>query len=241
MLDDETFLRITRRQVNPAEFLADRAVAALASGSEDMPDNYPILYAIARAMPGASGLEIGVHDGTSTLALLKGVSERGSDQSPGHLTSIDEVSVPCAEALVDRFGLRPWWTLRKGNSHTLLKEMISGGMRASFDFAFVDGDHSYEGAKADIEDVAQLLKPEGVLLTHDNCMVVIDVDESQPFGSRAKKGCGLFAETMVAGGTEWSGMYFPFNCNLGVWRRRDAMLRAIGQSVDENRALGRLP
>jgi len=37
----------------------------------------------------------------------------------------------------------------------------------SFDMVFIDGDHSYEGARYDIEHSLPLLRPGGILVLHD--------------------------------------------------------------------------
>lgn len=59
------------------------------------------------------------------------------------------------------------FTLLEGNSHAAdviqqVKEMLP-----EVDFLFIDGDHSYEGVKADWENFSPLVKPGGLIAFHD--------------------------------------------------------------------------
>jgi predicted O-methyltransferase YrrM len=46
-------------------------------------------------------------------------------------------------------------------------ELYSNGRR-NFDFVFIDGDHSYEGLKADWEGWSRLILPGGTIALHDS-------------------------------------------------------------------------
>lgn len=238
-MDDVTFMRVVRGEVNPGHLLdgvapSGQSWAELSPEPSDMRDNYPLLYGVVRGLRAQRVLEIGVHDGTSTMALLKAVSEVG-----GHLVSIDEADVPVAKALAEKFGLTAYWTFLRGNSHILLKEMHARGER--FAASFVDGDHSLPGVRQDVAEVEKMLEPGGVLLTHDNTMMIDNVDNDKPFGHRGQAACGFLGREMVAGQTCWSGVFFPFGRNLGVWRRRADMLAEIEASLDCDRQRGWWP
>jgi predicted O-methyltransferase YrrM len=238
-MDDVTFMRVMRAEVNPGHLLdgvspSGQPWAELSPDPSDMRDNYPLLYGVVRGLRAQRVLEIGVHDGTSTMALLKAVSEVG-----GHLISIDEAEVPVAVALAKKFGMTEAWALLRGNSHVLLKKLQANG--ECFDAAFVDGDHSLPGVKQDVADVEQMLKPGGVLLTHDNTMMVDNVDNNKPFGQRGQPACGFLGREMVMGETIWSGLFFPFGRNLGIWRRKADMLAEIEAQLDIDRERGWWP
>jgi predicted O-methyltransferase YrrM len=61
--------------------------------------------------------------------------------------------------------------LVRGDSHskeTLHKlEKILGGQQ--IDFLFIDGDHRYEGVRADFESYSRLVRPGGLIALHDIC------------------------------------------------------------------------
>lgn len=101
----------------------------------DIQDHLPRLYEAAKG----DCLEIGVRSGVSTSALLAGIEERG-----GHLFSIDVNSCPV-------FMGHRQWTLYHADSvkdHASLNYL----MQTDFEVAFIDGDHSYEGALSDLKN-----------------------------------------------------------------------------------------
>lgn len=62
--------------------------------------------------------------------------------------------------------------LLRGDSHTpemlaRLKSVLPGDGRV--DFLFIDGDHTYEGVKADFEMYSGLVRPGGLIVFHDIC------------------------------------------------------------------------
>lgn len=54
-----------------------------------------------------------------------------------------------------------------GDSHVTLPKFLAEYPFIEFDAVLVDGDHSYEGAIADLEDVASRVRPGGVLIFDD--------------------------------------------------------------------------
>jgi predicted O-methyltransferase YrrM len=62
--------------------------------------------------------------------------------------------------------------LLRGDSHSLqmlaqLKTVLPGDGKV--DFLFIDGDHTYEGVKADFEMYSGLVRPGGLIAFHDIC------------------------------------------------------------------------
>lgn len=56
--------------------------------------------------------------------------------------------------------------LLRGNSHhDAMRERVSS--HAPFDFAFIDGDHTYEGVKADFSDYLPFVRQGGLIAFHD--------------------------------------------------------------------------
>lgn len=58
------------------------------------------------------------------------------------------------------------WTLYETTSHDASQRATDAG--AFFDLVFVDGDHTYEAVKQDVNDWLPLLRVGGVLLLHDS-------------------------------------------------------------------------
>lgn len=101
-------------------------------------------------------LEIGVRTGISTAAFLRGLEKNG-----GHLYSLDTNS-DCGKV----FAGHPQWTFIHGDSRDA---SVIGRMLCPFDILFIDGDHTYEGVKADLANYAPLVKSGGRIILHDVC------------------------------------------------------------------------
>ncbi len=98
-------------------------------------------------------LEIGVRRGTSTKAILRGITER---LGTGHLYSID---IDKRDDAVDS-KLKENWDFIMGDSKSV-------GWDKPVDILFIDGDHTYNGVKADFEKFFPFVKEGGLVLMHD--------------------------------------------------------------------------
>ncbi|MBA2332212.1 MAG: class I SAM-dependent methyltransferase [Actinobacteria bacterium] len=130
-------------------------------------DEAALLYGLARRVPAEGAVvEIGRFKGGSTLllasALPKGAELWSYDL---HLALRADLSGPRLDSeLVDaleRYGLRDRVHLVVGDSR-----VVDPPPRAPA-LVFVDGDHTYEGARADYERWSHLVSPGGHLLFHD--------------------------------------------------------------------------
>ena len=126
----------------------------------------PLVALITRIKP-QRGLEVGFGDyGWSALAFL----ENGT----GHLTSIDKRdwwgnAARLEQQYPDRF------TFIEADSATALRQQTG-----TFDYIFIDGDHSYAGAKRDLLAALPLLKKGGYLAVDDIGVDHGAVDVSDP-------------------------------------------------------------
>lgn len=113
----------------------------------DIQDHLPLLYDSAKG----NCLEIGVRQGVSTSALLAGIEDHG-----GHLWSID--CNPCPVFLGHRD-----WTFRQADSLQDTKT-IKTIIPDKLDLAFIDGDHTYQGALSDLHNFGSMATR---VLVHD--------------------------------------------------------------------------
>ena len=129
-------------------------------------DEAALLYRLARDVGTGTVVEIGRFKGGSTVvfsAALAGGSALWSydlhvPARPGlHGAELDDE----LRAALERLGLLRQVHLVVGDSRTV--ELPPG----PYDIVFVDGDHSYEGARADAERFGPGLRPGGHLLFHD--------------------------------------------------------------------------
>jgi predicted O-methyltransferase YrrM len=95
-------------------------------------------------------LEIGVHCGISTTALLAGLEENG-----GHLYSVD-MHPSCRYVWYGH----PQWTFSCPWSGDSSPE-------GTFDVAFIDGDHSYDAVADDLFHTYPKMNKGGIILCHD--------------------------------------------------------------------------
>ena len=204
MLDDATFFQFTR-ELNPGSL-----VELPHCETFDMAGNLLILYALVVGYGAKRVLEIGTNDGTSTLALLKGAAEIGG----GHVTSVDIEPCDTARALVERFELAQHWTFRRGDSRDVLPQLRAEGAR--FDFVLVDGDHTYEATRSDVEHASAMLADGGVLLVHD-CYLANYYD---------RVGTAKVVRELLSS-PEWQGVVFPFASSMGIFQKRAPVLSAL--------------
>lgn len=125
-----------------------------------------VLSFIRVFLPPRRYLEIGVKDGDSLLCILHpgleevvlcdtwtdmyGGSAKGSHEHISDLLS----DYPCTVTFLD------------GESQETIPKHMQGNL-CFFDLALVDGDHSYEGCKSDLENCADLLKIGGYIVVDD--------------------------------------------------------------------------
>ena len=113
-------------------------------------------------------LEIGSRLGASTIAMAGGGAQlvyaldwhRGDKwhEGDGRGNTLDEFWRYC-----EKFGVRDKVIPLVGRSEHLLPMF----REASFDLIFIDGDHSYDGVRYDLEWVRRLVKPGGTIALHD--------------------------------------------------------------------------
>lgn len=130
-------------------------------------DEAALLYRLAKHVPpGGVFVEIGRFKGGSTLMLASALQEGARLWSYDfHVALRPDLTGPQLDAelrtALDRYGLSDRVELVVGDSR------VADPPPTAPSAIFVDGDHTYEGARADHERWSELLAPGGDLLFHD--------------------------------------------------------------------------
>jgi len=129
----------------------------LISDNNNMAGFVPFLYSIGTHYKKKlrTIVEIGVRGGVSTNAFLLGIRDRGHKNA--RLFSIDIAD--CSGVVQDE-SLKNNWTFIQNDSKTL-------DWNREIDILLIDGDHSYDGVKADYEKYEPFVKDGGLILLHD--------------------------------------------------------------------------
>jgi cephalosporin hydroxylase len=85
-----------------------------------------------------------------------------------HLVSVDLPGNDAWDARVRSYpGPTQTQTVIRADSHAPQTVRSLDGLRGLVDLLFLDGDHSYDGVRADFENYAPLVKPGGLIAFHD--------------------------------------------------------------------------
>jgi predicted O-methyltransferase YrrM len=118
-------------------------------------------------------LEVGLGFAVSTLFICEGLLENGGDighvaldpyqfeSLPVHRTLYEGVGV----AALEEAGVRDLVELHVERSETALPRLLAEGR--SFDLAFIDGNHRFEGVFLDLAYCGKLLRPGAVVFVDD--------------------------------------------------------------------------
>lgn len=137
-------------------------MAGEAFGITQVPFEIETLLERVRALEPKVVVEIGTHKGGNSFLFCHAL------RSPELLVGLD-LNVQNAAKL--RYFTRPGqrYVALHGNSQVVEQrrrlERVLGGR--SVDFLFIDGDHSYDGVRADYELYAPLVRPGGLIAFHD--------------------------------------------------------------------------
>jgi hypothetical protein len=101
------------------------------------------------------GAEVGVQEGYFSKFIINNIKP-----SEFHLFDLDFSPLFNANSEVAN---HPCVKIHLGNS----SEAMQGLPSSHFDWIYIDGDHSYEGCKADINAAMQIIKPGGILIFND--------------------------------------------------------------------------
>lgn len=147
------------------------------------PDSYSIehgelFYSLIKLIKAKTIVEIGVDWGSTTRYLCEAAKSTGGivhgydewgDYGPNlswhHQGSLEQV-----DFLMKNNGFNNYFLHKVNTFSTEFKELFNKNHK-EIDFAFIDGDHSYEGIKSDFEIVYPKLSYCGIIAFHDTLIV----------------------------------------------------------------------
>ena len=121
---------------------------------------------VRRFKPQAT-IEIGMGWGLSTLHLMEAMFENGGTFQPHVIMDPFQESTfhNGARRALREVGAEPFVDFHQEASEVFLPQLIREGRQ--FDFAFIDGDHRFDGTFVDLVLMHKLLKPGGVMALDD--------------------------------------------------------------------------
>ncbi|MBF6560186.1 MAG: class I SAM-dependent methyltransferase [Candidatus Binataceae bacterium] len=122
---------------------------------------------LVRRIKPAATIEVGMGWGLSTLHMLEAMLENGGVRQP-HII-MDPYQAKNyhngARRVLREAGVDGLVEFHQEPSEIFLPKLVEQGRR--FDFAFIDGDHRFDGAFVDLVFIHKLLKPGGVMAVDD--------------------------------------------------------------------------
>lgn len=184
-----------------ARFSAAAARRALRSTDfrSGLGDSVWLLYGLARSLKPEVCVEIGSARGKSACHVGLALRENGKGKlwaiDPHRATDWNDAgSVDSYEAMranVRRAGLGEWVEIVREDSAN-----AGGAWSRPIDLLFIDGDHSYDGVKADWDAFARHVRPFGFVVFHDTLWDL----RPDPRYSRDDMGVPRFVEELRRGG-----------------------------------------
>ena len=130
-------------------------------------DEAALLYRLARDAPSGPFAEIGRFKGGSTIVFA--ISAARGRRAAGRTTCTSRCGRTCPGEQLDAELQRRARALRARAQGAPPRRRLAHGRaaREPLELLFIDGDHTYEGAKADFERWSAFVRPDGHLLFHD--------------------------------------------------------------------------
>jgi hypothetical protein len=170
-------------------------------------DEAAALYKVVKSIPNAQGIEIGRFNGGSTVLLAFAIGPNGS------LISID--SEPQDDQALEVF-LRHATLLER--VELVVADAGALGHDDEVDFVFIDGDHSYEGAKRDHNKWGSKVRAGGFIIHHD-------MGKARPLASQWESLAKLKSEIM---GTQPDVLEVAHEAgSLIIFRRRSSPWKPV--------------
>lgn len=125
------------------------------------------LYSVLRLLRPQNVAEIGIYNGASSLCIAQALHDN-NDAGHLHCVEVDDYNIALTHHHLREAGLAELASFYHGSSH----DSALVAQLPSCEFVFVDGDHSYEGARSDFELFRGKLSPRGMMLYHDTIKIM---------------------------------------------------------------------
>jgi tRNA A58 N-methylase Trm61 len=131
----------------------------LHSGSGSTIQDYKFLYGIVSLLRPRRILEIGTNVGVSAIVMAQALRDEGVRDGKIYSVDIDKGALRKAKEQIENEGLLEYIELIHGDVYTAADGSVG------FDLVFLDGDHTYEGIKADFGAIKEKAS---YILIHDS-------------------------------------------------------------------------
>lgn len=123
------------------------------------PPTAGLLYSLVRLYRPEIAVEIGTYKGNAAIAIGQALKDNNS----GNLYTIDPFEQEIVRTAIRKANLQDIVVFKKGYSQEVLPSL----KLSKVDFAFIDGDHSYESVSRDFGLVERLVPKGGIVIFHD--------------------------------------------------------------------------
>ena len=122
---------------------------------------------LVRRLKPAATIEVGMGWGLSTLHMLEAMVENGGLRQPHIIMDPFQAKTfhNGARRVIREAGAEGLVEFHQEPSEIFLPKLVEQGRK--FDFAFIDGDHRFDGAFVDVVFIHKLLEPGGVMAVDD--------------------------------------------------------------------------
>lgn len=134
--------------------------------STSEPDTGETLYMLARLLKPENVIEVGGHVGAATIVMAQALE----DNQQGMLYTVNLEDEHCL--LIERHVAEAGLTHRVQVYQSDSVEAVTRHKLPPGEVIFIDGDHSYDGAKRDFEAYIPLLAKNGVMIYHDTIKIM---------------------------------------------------------------------
>lgn len=184
------------------------------------PEDILKLYELAYFAPGPI-LEIGCYRGKSTMVIARALADRAT-RVPFFTLDVDPAALRATSRAAAEHGVGDRVLLVRGSARACLRAMPA--LQPAL--VFIDGDHSRDGVRRDLDVLRNAVPDGGILLFHDYADPRNDDPAAPELGV-----VEAVAESWVARDCEFGGVFGC--CGLFARRRGGAPLRADGSPVLE--------